>query len=128
MDSIEINALQDIVSSSGAAGATSVNVLPNEGEVWELVNMYAYHNDNTAARTITMKLYDSTNNFTLASWTAVANGTIKDLLVDGSWSKRIILSRKFYAIVEVNAIDAAKQLTVVYYIRKIKGLPVDLGA
>jgi hypothetical protein len=109
----------------GAAATANINLIPPVDELWQIMDVYVYHDDNGAARDCTLNVYCPANAEThlLMDMPALVNGVVKVLRKDGINQQRLITNSNFYLRFIVTAIGAGKKGYVRALVYKIRGVP-----
>lgn len=102
----------DVIASntnSGAGGNTAVTLRPaNDSEIYLVKFLSTYHNDNTAARALSISLTDGTTTLTYSDGSTYANGIYRPVLADLGVYNELILTRGLYLTVTWLALAAGK--------------------
>jgi len=107
-----------VVQNSGAATVTTVDLRPEDGYIWAILDAWALHDDATA-RTMGWQYFDGTTTITKETTTSAKSAAARNYLTSmtnnqygGSLSGLPQLSYDVYAQATIAALAAGKILTV----------------
>jgi len=118
-------------TSTGAGGNTAYPIRPPLGDLWDISNVIAFHDDGVA-RAIGFSWYNatSTTSIDFSLGTAVAASVFVYMFKDGYFNngRPCVASYYSYPIVMMYAATAAKNLYVRALVRKMRGSMNIAGA
>lgn len=127
-DDIIYNSLITVKNVEGAAANANIDLRPTEGEMWEVIEIRAYH-DDPAGLTCHFEYQDNANStlYTFPDHAALAASTYVSLRLDDDFRQRLTVTFNKFIRWKCTGIAAGKKGYINAIIRIIKGLPDDLG-